>query len=122
MIQTFHIHIPVPQDVAVQPLCAKMTGLITDLMVRHPALRGGAAEASEGVLRLQLKCQGTDRWKTSRAARTIATMLLRRAALPVAEAKVVLVETPPGARSLTLEQGRPPTPPAPRKRGRKATR
>lgn len=91
-----------------------------DLMQRHPALRGGSVRASDGQLLLELKCWGSDQWKVSRAARTIGTMLLRRAKLDVTTATMILLETLPDGRSLTLEQGRPASPP--RRGGRRSAK
>lgn len=106
MIQTFTIHTPVEPG-SVDSIVATITASLNILMQRHPALRGAAVDASTaGVLELSLKVQGTDRWKTQRAARTIASMVLRKVKIDPNLGKVASVHTAPSARSLTKEQGR----------------
>lgn len=105
MIQIFHVESPFPTGNNEETL-TKLGDALRRLQVVHPALRGARLEESSGLLHMYLRTAGMDRWKTMRAARTIASAMLRHIGVPAADATIVLESTERSSRTLTLDEGR----------------
>lgn len=105
MIQTFIVSAPLGQvdgDAAVSTLSTAM-GRLTHL---HPALRGAATQASEGVLTMTLRVAGRTRWHSSGDARKIASSMLHRVGIAASTATMQLQQTAPSLSYVTKEQQR----------------
>jgi ribose 1,5-bisphosphokinase PhnN len=72
----------------------------------YPALRSASVTAAEGVLRMRLRVSGRDQWATSRAARIVATSMLRRVKIDATSAAMQLVEVAASGRNLRKDAGR----------------
>lgn len=105
MIQIFTITAPLGAADG-DAVSATLQAAMNNLMRLHPTLREAAVRSSEGLLTMTLRVSARDRWATSRAARKIASSMLRRVGIPAAGAVLQLQLTPAGTHSLTREQGR----------------
>lgn len=84
-------------DAATATLSASMDRLIH----LHPHLRSASVQASEGVLVLELRVTGRDRWAVAAHARKIGSRMLERVRIDVATAKMVFVARLPNGRDVS---------------------
>lgn len=107
MIQTFHYQVPVDAtdvDVLVEGLRSRLSRLT----VQYRRLRGVTIDIHDDHLMLKLRVAGHNRWRISSDARDILLSMLRRAGGDWRHTQLLLVETEPTLRNLTLETGRQP--------------
>jgi hypothetical protein len=109
MIHIFQVDAPLG-DLDPDATTAKLTTQLARVADLYPALRSAAVAASEGVLTMTLRVSARDRWATSRAARLVASSMLRRAKISVSAASMTIVATPSNGRSLTGATGRSAAP------------
>ncbi len=105
MIRIFTVTAPLG-DMDSDAVCATLQAAMDRLTFLHPALREASACGSGGVLTMMLRVSGRDQWSTLRAARKIATSMLRRVKIPTETAVLEPVLAPANSHSLTREQGR----------------
>jgi hypothetical protein len=105
MIRVYQVTVPVG-DLDADATTAKLSDQLQKVADLYPALRSAAVQASGGVLTMRLRVSARDRWATSRAARIVASSMLRRVKIDVADATMTLVEVPTNGRDLRKETGR----------------
>ena len=94
------------QDLNADATTATLSDQLQRVADLYPALRSASVAASEGVLTMRLRVSARDQWATSRAARIVASSMLRRVKIDVAAATMQLVEVAPSGRDLRKETGR----------------
>lgn len=88
---------------------AAVTAVITDRLEqvakKHPAMRGCTiTKAAAGTVEATLRVSGVHQWDASANARSIATAILLRAGIPVADAQMIPQPTPPDGRTLKKQR------------------
>ena len=98
MIQTFCFTAQLGEADA-DPLIAMLNG---KMELRHVDLR-----AADGILHMDLRCEGRDRWTISRHAKLIVSAMVRRIKLDPATVKLESIISYKDGKHLTAAQGRP---------------
>lgn len=106
MIQTFCFQAPL-DGADPDPLIATLTGKLEQLAHLHRALRGVDLRAADGILYMNLRCEGRDRWTLSRHAKLIVSAMIRRIKLDHTKVTLGSVINHSDGRSLTKDEGRP---------------